>query len=794
MKKILFLSLLTLFVQAALDAMQAKPKFKASQYLIAVKSDGATGTVSPGNSEYHLAYFDKTIEQVGDSDFWVIKDEGNERYSFKNAATQKYIRFDSSSDDRHGLVFADELAADNSTLFTLEAKPEGDLCYYVIHSAVNTAKVWNKRNTAYDGIYPIGVYSGSGGTNECFVFYDLEGNTVQDEQTVVDPLPGVGKTLGSFQSYADSLKFDGKTPTVDTNKKEFYITIPETKVGTSLTMNVRVQLKNAAHTLYIKNQTVSNGADFNFGTVNANSAVPIEIRNGSAVVASGTIYFTCLPLVQIYKSSSITTTYGLGRLSVTEADKPDSAEVLLMNIKVRGATAASKPKKPFAIKLKDSNGTTSIDRSFFGLRDDNNWILDAAYIDGSRMRNRVTTDLWNAYSAKPYHYAKEPALVNGTRGVFVEVFINDAYQGLYCMTEKVDRKQLKLKKLKYSSDSTTVQQRGGLYKGTSWASGTFLGNQIWDGSPHNMSTAYNNNSETWSGFEVKYPDYGDGEPVEWKPLVDAVTVSSYLTNDATFQSQVNTYFDMPVFLDYYLLLDVMLASDNQGKNAYFSVYDQSSSPMITITPWDCDGVWGIRWDGSKNITTPSRDLDAFLAQYEHAQNNLYLRLKSLDYNDFNQKLSDRYEQLRYDYFSYDSIYGRFERYYQQFMLSGAGKREENKWSVNLSNELNYLSSWIESRLAYLDNQYLGGPYVPPPPVSLSAGATPQPIIITGNPVRETLSVAHLTAGETLQIFNLQGRKLGQYNASANRIDIDVRHLPAGMYLLKTTHGVVKFIK
>ena len=52
-------------------------------------------------------------------------------------------------------------------------------------------------------------------------------------------------------------------------------------------------------------------------------------------------------------------------------------------------------------------------------------------------------------------------------GVFVEVFINGDYHGLYCMTDKIDRKLLGLKKIKMKDDGE-VSVRGVLYKGVSW--------------------------------------------------------------------------------------------------------------------------------------------------------------------------------------------------------------------------------------------------------------------------------------------------------------------------------------
>lgn len=774
--------LILLYVVLSGNIISAKPILTKSKYLIATLSAGASGTVSVGNNSYPLVYYpERDSESASETDYWMINEEENGLFSFRNASSLKYIRHNvASTSERTALVLTDALATDKSTLFSLELKKSGNLSFYIIRSTVNSNKVWDKRASQYDSFYPVGVYNGTGTDNQCFIFYDWDGNPVIDDSADKPLLYGIGKTLGAFANYADRLQFNSKTPVVDASKKEFYITIPETQIDGNVTQTVNFKLKNGSHTLFIDNKQVTDNADFNFGFVSASDKHSIEIRNGSTAIASGNIYFTCLPLVQIYTESNISSVYNLSKLSVTEPETTDSAEVVYMKIKIRGATAAYMPKKSFAVKLKEPDGETAMDRSFFGLRNDNNWILDAMYIDPSRMRNRVSTDLWNDFAVKPYFYESEPELINGTRGRFVEVFINDAYGGLYCMTEKIDRKQLKLKKFETSDNPQGITQRGGLYKGKTWDSGTFGGNS-------SMPTSFNNNSETWSGFEVKYPDLGDGEPIDWKPLVDAITISSHRTSNDNFKSKVADYFDLPVFMDYYLFIELMLASDNHGKNTYISVYNQKKSPMITISPWDCDGTWGRRWDGSSGITGANQNFDNFIATYEHAQNNLFLRLKSLNYNDYNNRLKNRYRELRGNYFSFENLLKRFERYYEQFEKSGAATREQNKWN-NFADERNFLSTWIQKRLNYLDYQYLGSPYQ-----SIDKVAT-QNIALSPNPVKDILTISNSTKGDRIMLVSNLGSVVVSLRSAGDETKIDMTHYAKGVYLLAVGNKTAKIVK
>lgn len=764
----------------------AKPILTKGKYLIATLYDGASGTVSPGNDTYQLVYYtDRDEVSATESDYWIIKTVGGLEYTFQNAATLKYIRYNSLAVDRAALVMSDSLMPDKSTSFTLELLTTTNLCYYSIRSMVNTAKVWDRRTQIQGTVYPVGVYSGGGGNIQSYIFYDSEGNSVVDDGKTAVVLPTATQNLGAFKEYVTTLTFDGKMPAVDTSKKEFYITIPEAKMNMFLNFKINFTFTNPAYKLYINNMLVTSGADFRYYA--SPSKVPIEIRNVTTIISSGTFLLSCIPFVQLYSDAALGSVYDLGRIAVTEPDNVLPAQVLLSNLKLRGDYASRMDKKCFTIKLKDASGEASIDRSYFGLRSDNNWVLDAMSIDPGRMRNRVSTDLWNEFSTRPYYAASEPKMINGTHGQFVEVFVNDSYNGLYCMTEKVDRKQLGLRKLKYSADSTTVTQRGALYKADNWSIGTHLGNAITWGT--NIMPAYDNKVETWTAFVVKYPDLGDGEPVEWKPAFDAATVPYWKTSDAIFTANVATTFDLPVFVDYYLLLDIMLATDNHGKNYYLSVYDQTISSKVSLTPWDLDGVWGRRWNGSANLTYANQSLETYITYNEPQQNNLYLRMLKANTEGFNDKLKARYKELRGTYFTLNSLMARFNKYNALFKVSGAAAREKTRWSIGeINTEMTFLSTWITARLSFLDKQYLGGPYTDVKDVTLGN------VRFAPNPVIDEMTIYDTNEGDKIQIITLQGAVLMQTISKGGNAVVNMNGYNAGVYLIKVGKNISKVIK
>ncbi|MBN2767402.1 MAG: CotH kinase family protein [Paludibacteraceae bacterium] len=769
----------------AYSNLKSKPIINKSKYLISTLYDQNEEAVSIGNQTYNLGIYPASFSHtLNDSSYWRIININNNEYNFVNAATGKYIYYDSNLADRASLRFCDGVKEDKSTSFNLEHKRVNNIDYYIIKSQLNPTKAWDRRTQIQDNLYPVGVYNISGADIQCFVFHDTNGNSVIDDGKAPAILPESTQTIGNYSYYLNDFTINGKSPATDVRSNNIYFNITEDNIDTFQDVLISYSMLNTNHKLYINKYPVNQSTTFR---LKPNSQNIIEVRYGNQILLSGKLIATSLPIVQLYADNEITNVYELGRAVVTEPYKTNKAEILLSNIRLRGDYAARVEKKSYNIKLKEDDGISPTYRSFMGLRSDNAWILDAMYIDPARMRNRVSTDLWLDFSNPVYYAHLEPSMLNGTRGFYVEVFVNNSYNGLYCMTEKIDRKQLNLKKLKYSSDSSEVTQRGALYKASSWSIGTQLGNpETWGTS---VLPSFDNKSESWTAFEVKYPDFGDGEPIEWKPAFDAVKVPYWETNYSDFKNSVNKYFDIPVFIDYYLFLDLILASDNHGKNYYLSVYDQTVSPMVSITPWDLDGVWGRRWDGTTNRTYANQSFEKYIIQNEPKQNNLYLRMMANNTDGFNDKLKSRYRELRKTHFNHEKLMNRFNIYLKHIQNSGADQRESERWQIDgLESEILFLSDWISERLNYLDIHYLGKAYTNTNYISENQFS------ISPNPAKTFLYVYGVKANESIEIINTQGNILIKTIAINNKTLIDLSSIKPGIYIIRTTHYSTKLIK
>lgn len=461
-----------------------------------------------------------------------------------------------------------------------------------------------------------------------------------------------------------------------------------------------------------------------------------------------TVHFTSLPIIHI-QSENISTEFSNGHFLFY--DPADSVPLAFdIDVRWRGATTLARPKKSYAVKLKDAKGE-KLNHSFLSLRSDNSWILDAMSIDKARMRNRISTDLWNDFSTASYIRAFEPTALNGTRGQFVEVFYNHRYQGVYCMTEKIDRKQLQLRKFKNG------QMRGVLYKTNKW-------NTLVATSPIPTNT-----QSIWNGIEISYPNLEDGEPVDWSPLLQ---IMDFLTNSSAseLRRELPQRIDLDVWRDYFLFIELLLAEDNDCKNQCVYFYDATnSSSLFGIAPWDLDHSWGRDYQG--NALEANKNFLLY--------NRVHMCLRTY-YGSYNY-VKERYQELRTNELRTDSLKARFHRVFQLYRENQVDEREELRWNgqddivLDFDAEEEYIQQWIDQRLAYLDAKYdfdeeLGIRQT-------TASASPYYTI------RISKGMLHIQATKAmqLQVSNLQGNDVYRKNMQEGE-SVDLP-LPCGIYLV-----------
>ena len=405
--------------------------------------------------------------------------------------------------------------------------------------------------------------------------------------------------------------------------------------------------------------------------------MPATIEENGRIWAVTT---TTLPIVSLDHGNVVSDTFQPGSMRLIHGD--GTAEEYHTLLRYRGASSLIYDKKNYAVKLTDANGE-DMDASLLGMRSDNSWILDAMAVDMARMRNRVSTDLWLALSTRPYYANLEPSMVNGTHGEFVEVTVNGAYWGIYCLTEKVDRKKLRAKKYQGS----TV--RGVLYKA------------IAHDSLRKITEVPKDSSATWQGWEAQYPDPSKGEPSTWQPLYSLAELLSQPEGSKEVERTLETRVDLPVWIDYCLLMDLMHATDNGKKNMFVYFRDITASDVrACICPWDMDATWGRTWRRIKEGPETNCNIS------NGVNFHMYTTLPDGFYRQ-----CQRWAELRDAGMTAEYILAIFDRYFDLFERSGAAGRETERWNgindvtIDFETEKDYIHDWVPRRSVYLDTDY-----------------------------------------------------------------------------------------
>lgn len=728
------------------------------------------GAVVPGEEvkENTPLYHTSELSTLGKGNYWYVYEKEKGLYALKNVATEQWITYDGQRTDgdfvRRYVTLTDEWRGDSS-LWTLKWESDGAL---VVRSMKIPEHLFDLRVNSWI----VGTFdnSGSPSVNQKFALYNAFGEVITD-------LSGA-----AFRKGLVALKINGRTAVYDHSNEIFLYSIPDADMlENRFEAELDYTLATGYEILTVDGVPVKAGEKHVFTDVDYGRNITLELVQADGGTCEGKLTFTSLPIVHI--NGSFSSEYSQATIRVDDPDAVGADTLIRSRIRWRGATTRYRNKKQYAVKLYDPDGV-STDVSFFGLRSDNNWILDGLVIDKARMRNRVVTDLWNDFAVKPYYFDKEPDAYTGTRGHFVELMLNGQYAGIYCMTEKLDRKQMKLKKYDEKKAGTDEAIRGELYKASDWSYSVFMGHYSDQNYyPQAHPTGYSNRSETWDSYEVKYPDLGDGQPVDWAELYDAVDFVCTASDEA-FVAGVGKYFDMPTIIDYYILMETILSADNHGKNMYWGVYNRNKSPMLTPALWDLDSTCGRRWDAS--VVRANQDYTTYITQHEHGDFNLFRRIKACNVDNFNEAVRYRYKELRQGALHTDSILARFYAYKEQFDRSGASAREERRWTntdigvIDFDDEMDYLTQWFNTRMDFLDEAWDIASLPDPIPDGMASVESDATGGLTAYSEAGGLVVEALVP-QTVTVCTTGGRVLRRERVEAGKTHLG--RMPKGIYLV-----------
>jgi spore coat protein H len=429
--------------------------------------------------------------------------------------------------------------------------------------------------------------------------------------------------------------------------------------------------------LLLNGKKIVNGEVYKFG--------PVEVNNPYQLVAikgetrdTFKLIFTSLPVIRISTQHTIPdepkvpSSFEMQFVDDYSLDPHTCFFESIAGIEIRGKTSARYDKKSFGIELWNSRYGEDRAASLLKMRFGEDWILDAMYIDALRVRNKVSFELWNQMTHSPARDGMNE-VKTGINMEYVELFINNRYNGLYCLGEKMNEQLIGF--------SPKDEDKGAvLYKTIAWDEGSTTFETYSSEPPASL---------IWSGWEQIYPKTW----YNWEPLAE-LRKTVVLEEDEIFESKIGTLIDLENAADYYLFINIIMGYDNVGKNIYYTRYSDQSK--FVIIPWDVEATWGKMYHMGNSHTI------GILG------NHLFDRLIDLNVGGFSDSVKIKWHTYRRSIFHSDSLVAPVSRYYQEIGQSGAIERENARWSdikIDYEMEYTYLLNWMEGRLKYLDNHF-----------------------------------------------------------------------------------------
>jgi CotH kinase protein/Secretion system C-terminal sorting domain len=477
---------------------------------------------------------------------------------------------------------------------------------------------------------------------------------------------------------------------------------------------------------------------------------------------------------------------GVGKIN-NVSDKP-TGYLGKTGIEFRGSTSQQLfPKKPYGIELWVDSTEKTRKVALLGMPEESDWVLNATYNDKTLMRDVLAYDLANRMG----RYA--------TRSRYCEMVINDKYEGLYILMEKVkkDKNRVDVSTLKLT-DNTGDDVTGGYILKIDKTEGSK--SRLWN------TTLTVNAVNYIIPIQVEYPKITDITDAQFNYIKNYVTEfetslngADYLTPKAKWRDMI----DVDSFVDYFLITELTKNVDGYRLSTYFYKDKDSKGGKLKMGPaWDynlafgnadyLDGYKTSGWQFKVNdLAIPAKDTYFLCPTW-------WERL-SVD-STFRYKASKRWEVLRKSALSPDRINAWMDS--TANTLNESKLRNFSRWQgvlgykiwpnyfvgATYEQETAWMKDWIRQRTVWLDAQFkvFGSPLANEEEI-----ADKFPLRIFPNPTESETTIEYEVAKKgrvRINVYDFTGRLLKtvldeEKNVNTYQVKLNSENFTSGMYLV-----------
>lgn len=312
----------------------------------------------------------------------------------------------------------------------------------------------------------------------------------------------------------------------------------------------------------------------------------------------------------------------------------------------KGQTVAAMPKKSLKLSIKNARGSKE-NVSFCGLGEDDDWILNAMYMDDLKFREKLLMDIWNQICIDN----SENIIMSN--GEYVELINDSEYQGLYLIQRRVDKKYLKLQ------DDILVK-------------GKKVYGDLKSGDKYEIIHSIYNNEKTYDFLDENY------------------------TLNECFAENIN----LDNWVDVNLIMAFGALADNYSTNNNFTLFQNVHDDFeVKYILRDTDMSFGLTWVNSFEYL-PDDMINEIKNRSERKA------LKKI-YENLDTKIFIRWTELRNSVLNYDNIIGIANLHYSNLLNNGVLIRDFEKNGIRYENKDTFenFSLFVQNRLNVLDEYY-----------------------------------------------------------------------------------------
>ena len=361
-----------------------------------------------------------------------------------------------------------------------------------------------------------------------------------------------------------------------------------------------------------------------------------------------------------------------------------------IGIEIHGSSSTGFPKLGYRIEIRDEAGEDE-EHGLLGMNEESDFVFHGPYSDKTLIRNAMAYQFARLMAEDTGHWQPN------TR--WAEVFIDDSYQGVYLVVERIKRDNLRLDLNVPAETNTGGDVTGGYilkidqHRGDGWT--TSQGTPI---DYHYPKTEDLTLAQT-TYLQTYFEDFEDSLSSSTGPVGD----DSY-----------GDWIDVESFIDTYLLNELALNIDGLRLSAYlYKTADENGGLLAAGPAWDFNLAFG-NADYCDAWYTSGFTIDVvggscgIQDQYPFWWNNLRAT------TSWENQARCRWETLREDRLSDLHISLMLDEY--QDTLATVEARDQAKWNTlgvyvwpnyfigdTWPEELEYLEDWVLNRAQWLDD-------------------------------------------------------------------------------------------